>query len=112
MVVELTDAGRKKVLEYQAGEITIKKPRRWDGFWRVIFSDIPESHKKAREALRAKFREWGFISLQKSVFVFPFPCEDEIAIMRDLYHIPSKSILIIETRAVDNSEKLKQYFGL
>src|SRR3989344_7321796 len=71
--IELTDAGRKKLLEYQMDDIAPKIPRLWDRKWRIIFSDIPEKHKKGRDAIRQKFYEWGFYTLQKSVFVFPYP---------------------------------------
>ena len=110
--IELTDAGRKKLLEYQMDDIAPKIPRLWDRKWRIIFSDIPEKHKKGRDAIRQKFYEWGFYTLQKSVFVFPYPCEDEIAIIRDLFNIPDKDLLIIEATHIGNEPQLKKHFGL
>ena len=110
--IELTDAGRKKLLEYQMDDIAPKMPRRWDRKLRIIFSDISEKHKKARDAIRQKFYEWGFYTLQKSVFVFPYQCEDEIAIIRDLFDIPNKDLLIIEATHIGNEPQLKKHFGL
>lgn len=110
--IELTDAGRKKFLVYAVEEIAPEIPRRWDNKWRIIFSDIPESHKKARDALRQKFLTWGFYPLQKSVFVYPYPCEDEIAIVRDVFHVSTSNLLMVVTDQVGNHRALKKFFGL
>ena len=112
MVIELTEAGKKRLLEYRADDIAPRIPKWWDRKWRIIFFDIPESHKKARDAFRAKFREWGLHPLQKSVFVYPYPCEDEIAIIRDLFHLPHKSLMIITTDRVGDQKTLKKLFDL
>ncbi len=40
----------------------------WDGKWRIIIFDIPESQRKIRRILRGKLKEWGFIAWQKSVW--------------------------------------------
>ncbi len=110
--IELTDAGKRKVLYYKIEEMTPRRPKRWDDTWRIILFDIPESKKKARDALRQKFHVWGFYMLQKSVFVYPFPCEDEIAIIRDLFEIPTSSLILIETKHVAHEKELKRRFGL
>ena len=112
MLVVLTDAGKKKMLEYQMDSVAPVKPTRWDGIWRIILFDIPENHKKARDALRQKFYAWGFYPLQKSVFVYPYHCEDAIAVMRDIFHIPTRCLLLIETSSVGNERELKKFFGL
>lgn len=41
----------------------------WDGKYRVIIWDIPESKRIVRNLLRRRLREWGFKILQKSVWV-------------------------------------------
>ncbi len=110
--IELTDAGRKKMLSYSVEEIAPKQPRRWDGVWRIILSDIPESKKRARDALRQKFYSWGLYPLQKSVFVYPFPCEDEVAIIRDLFDISTNNLILIEVKHIADEAKLKKHFEL
>jgi len=112
IVYQLSRAGKKKVLTFKMDEICPKRPRRWDGRWRVIFSDISEKHKRGRDALRLKFYEWGFYPLQKSVVAYPFPCEEEVAIIRDLFHIPTRSLFIVETRHIPNERAAREYFGV
>jgi CRISPR/Cas system-associated endoribonuclease Cas2 len=112
MRVVLTDAGKEKVRQFYFDELAPLKPKRWDKKWRVILSDIPERHKKARDALRHKYQEWGFYLLQKSVYVYPYSCEEEIAIIRDIFHIPTVSLFIIETDFIGDQQKLKKHFSL
>lgn len=49
-----------------------------DGFWRVITFDIPETKRRGRDLLRYKLESLGCCLLQKSVFVTPFVCDEEI----------------------------------
>jgi len=112
IVFELSAAGKRRVRMFQTNEVAPKRPKRWDRKWRIIFSDISEKNKRGRDALRLKFREWDFYPLQKSVFVCPFPCEEEIAIIRDLFHIPNGNLFLIETEKIPNEQMLLQYFRL
>ena len=66
--IVLTKEGQKKALKFKIDEIEIKVPAKWDGKWRIVIFDIPEKFKKAREALRRKLKDLGFLELQKSVF--------------------------------------------
>ena len=56
--------------------------------------------------------KWGFYTLQKSVFVYPYLCEDEIAVTRDLFHIPNSSLLLLEVGHIGNEKELKKFFNL
>ena len=96
--VQLTKKGREKFKEIQLQDLQIIKPPRWDGKWRVLVFDIPENSRRyAREVLRSKVKQWGFYQLQKSVWVCPWPCEDEIRLAAELYAIaPFVNIIIAE----------------
>ncbi|MFC1757127.1 CRISPR-associated endonuclease Cas2, partial [Patescibacteria group bacterium] len=76
--VVLSEEGKKRAFEFKIDEMEIKKPNIWDGKWRLVLFDVPEKRRNARDALRNKLQELGFRELQKSVFVFPYPCRDEI----------------------------------
>lgn len=52
--------------------------RPWDGKWRMVVFDILESHKKQRERLRGFLKSLGFGLLQESVWISPFPIENEL----------------------------------
>src|SRR3989344_4682297 len=57
----LIDFKENKALKFKIDEMEIKKPAKWDGEWRIVIFDIPERFKKAREALRKKLKDLGFI---------------------------------------------------
>jgi CRISPR-associated endonuclease Cas2 len=109
--VVLTKDGQKKALEYQFDELKIKKPEKWDKKWRIVIFDIPEKKKKAREALRDKLKNLGFKELQKSVFVHPYECEDEIDFITEVFEIRSY-VRFLRVEAFTNDEQFKLKFKL
>lgn len=109
--ITLTKKGKNKVLFYQLDEMRLKKPSRWDGKWRLIIFDIPHSHRRARDAFRQKLRNLKFYHLQKSVFITPYSCEDEIDFITSIFDI-RKYILILYIANFEGQEKLKHHFGL
>jgi DNA-binding transcriptional regulator PaaX len=54
------------------------KNKKWDYLWRVVAFDVPERKKKYRDLFRLKLGELGFFPYQKSIYVSPFRCEEEI----------------------------------
>lgn len=44
------------------------KEENWDGRWRIIIFDIPESQRAVRRVLRYRLKGWGFVPWQKSVW--------------------------------------------
>ena len=54
----------------------------------VIF-DIPEKKRMVRDIIREHLKTIGFKKLQQSVFVFPYPCEQEILALADIYGVSS-----------------------
>lgn len=109
--ISITRDGKKKLAEYNIDDMEIKKPKIWDGKWRIISFDIPEKQKTAREALRMKLRDFDFYHLQKSLFACPFPCRDEIDFVSEIFKI-GKHITYFETSTITNELTLKKYFGL
>ncbi|MEW5907658.1 MAG: hypothetical protein AB1643_00530 [Patescibacteria group bacterium] len=109
--VILTENGKKKALQYDFDEIKIKKPSQWDGKWRLVIFDIPERIRKGRDALRDKLKDLDFYELQKSVWVHPYPCEDEINFITEVFDLRSY-IRFAEIIKITNEAKLKLHFKL
>lgn len=107
----ITDKGKKKLLRYNLDNLEIKKPKKWDGIWRIVTFDIPEEERPARDALRIKLREMGFHKLHKSVFVFPYPCLNEIQFIEEIFKI-GPYINFIEARTIEGDDWLKSKFHL
>lgn len=109
--IVISEKGKKKLLEYNLDILEIKKPNKWDGIWRIVIFDIPEDEKIARNALRLKLKELGFCKLQKSVFVHPYPCLNEIQFIEEIFKV-GPYINFIEANKIEGDEWLKSKFNL
>ena len=110
-VVEITEKGKKKSLIYNIDEVKIVRPKKWDGFWRIIIFDVPERFKKARDALSQKLRDMEFYPLQKSVFVCPFDCKNEIDFINEIFNT-GKFVHYIVAKEISNEAFLKRHYNL
>lgn len=106
----ITDRGKIKVLKYHFDKMKIAE-KNWDGKWRLVVFDVPERFRKGRDALRAKIKKLGFHELQKSVFVFPYHCQDEIDFLIEFFNIrPYVRYGVLES--IDNDQHLRKIFAL
>lgn len=112
--VKLTNKGRERIREFSVDTITISKPEKWDGKWRILIFDIPTKPKiynQARNALRQKIKELGFFQLQKSVWIFPYDCEDEILFIAEIFEV-EKYVEIITAEKLLHEKKLRSIFDV
>jgi len=109
--IVLTDKGKLRVLEFNIYQLKIKKPQKWDGKWRIVMFDIPEKLKSKRDVLREKLKDLKFFELQKSVFVHPYPCLEEINFLAEFYQI-RKFVKCGELIQLTNEAELKIHFKL
>ncbi|MFQ5752963.1 MAG: hypothetical protein ACE5HI_13300 [bacterium] len=107
----LTEAGKKKVLEYQLNDLKIRRPSRWDKKWRVIIFNVPENLKRARSFFQRKLKGFGFQLMQKSVWVYPYECENEINFIAESFGI-KEFVKIVDANHFDGEEVFKEKFGL
>lgn len=64
LAFRLTSSGKDQALWIKMKEENTK----WDGKWRLVIWDIPETRRSVRDLLRSKLKELGFKQLQKSVW--------------------------------------------
>ncbi|HEY4476669.1 MAG TPA: CRISPR-associated endonuclease Cas2 [Candidatus Paceibacterota bacterium] len=107
----ITERGKLFLLNYDIDNMKIKKSEPWDGKWRVVFFDIPEKHRRARDALREKLKEIGFRELQQSVFIQPYPCFEEINFLIEFFEV-RKWVLLAEIDQITNEAQLLIRFNL
>ena len=110
-VIEITEKGRKRLLKYEFDDMKIKKPKKWDKLWRIVIFDIPEKRKKVRNAINYKLKDLGFYPIQKSTFIFPYECRNEIDFVAE-HFFARKYINYIVAKEIDNSEKLMKIFKI
>jgi hypothetical protein len=109
--VIITERGLSRIIKADIENLKFPKHKKWDGKWRIVLFDIPESHKPARDALKNKLKDLGFKQLQKSAYIYPYECLDEIEKIRCFYNIRPYTFLITASH-IEGDKKLKQIFKL
>ena len=85
---------------------------KWDKKWRLVIFDIPSELNKKRDTLRRRLRYMGFIMLQRSVFVFPYSCEEELSDICEKLEIDSYVDIVTAESIGSQEEKLIDLFKL
>lgn len=108
VTLTLSKNGENRLLRYNLDKIKIKKPVRWDKVWRLVIFDIPENFKQGRNALAAKLKQLGFYPLQKSVFIYPYECKNEVDFIVEIFNLrPYVRFLVVKETDIDLDLKNK-----
>jgi len=110
-IIKITNKGKNKLRAFSIELVKIKKPKKWDGKWRLVMFDIPIRFTKGREALRYHLKDLNFFQFQKSAWIYPYPCEGEIIFISDFYGI-GKYVEILTVESLLEDLKIKHYFKL
>lgn len=110
-VFELTESVKKQLAVFEKLTLKYKSPMRWDKRWRLVSFDIPETQHKYRDKLRWKLKRLGLEKFQQSIWLSPYPLED------DFHQIIAEGglqdcVLIIDTDRLPNESKWKSHFRL
>jgi DNA-binding transcriptional regulator PaaX len=108
---ELTASGKEHLHRWELGNFKLNKPKKWDRKWRVIVFDIPEKKRKVRDQIRTLFKTAGFYLLQESVWVYPYDCEDIIALLKTDFGV-GKNLLYLIVDELENDKYLREFFDL
>lgn len=110
--VMLTEKGRAMIETVHANEYHIPEPAFWDGKWRVVMFDIREKRRRTRSQLRSLLAGAGFLRLQDSVWVYPYPCDEFIGLVRAHLKSGTGEMLSFVTEALESDKKLREHFRL
>lgn len=106
----ITEKG-ERMLQMETEKVKIAKKRRWDRRWRVVIFDIPERRKSTRVSIRRFMQEYGFVRLQDSVWIYPYDCEDLIALAKANLRIGADVLYMIVER-LERDKHLREHFDL
>jgi hypothetical protein len=107
--LEMTSKGKKLFSEKDGLEnLSIKSPDKWDSQWRFIMFDVPEKSRSFRDTFRRYIKDLGFFQFQKSVWIYPYPCEREVLYLAESLGI--RRFVIIFSVRIDNDKILRKYF--
>ncbi len=107
----ITESGRRAFQIITMPTFKPKQSRRWDKKWRILIFDIKEIRRALRDRLRDTLSSVGFRKLQNSVWVYPYDCEDFVALLKSEMKI-GRDVLYIIADAIEDDEWLKKEFGL
>jgi len=109
--IKITASGKRKVLKYALEELEIAQPKFWDGKWQLIIYDIPQPKRRLSNLMSQTLKNLGFLALQKSVYLIPYPCQPQIEFIREYFGL-GDNVLILEVSKIENDKPFREYFGL
>jgi len=107
----ITKAGQRRLADRKVSSYSLEKPKRWDGRWRVVTFDIPERRKRTRDRIRQTLSHVGFVRLQDSVWIYPYNCEDLVALLKADMLI-GRDMLYLIVDSIEGDTGLRKHFKL
>lgn len=108
----LTKTGERALeLHTQRLALVDGKRRRWDGRYRLVMFDIPERRRGVRAQLRDEMRDIGFLRVQDSAWIFPYDCEEFIALLKADLRL-GKDTLYAVVDEMENDAWIRRHFNL
>ena len=109
--IVVSEKGENVAMRYNPDQIKIVKPARWDRKWRVVVFDIPEKKRLARDSLRKQLKKLGFYELQKSTWVCPYECLNEVKFLSEFFEV-QQHVRILTVEKMSTDADLKLHFDL
>jgi DNA-binding transcriptional regulator PaaX len=110
--IKLTDNGRESIERLLMQEYQIPERIRWDGKWRMLIFDIHEGRRRVRTQLRQLLQSAGFVRLQDSVWIHPYPCDEFVALVRAHLSSGVGELRHVVVEALESDKPLREHFNL
>jgi CRISPR/Cas system-associated endoribonuclease Cas2 len=110
--VRLTNRGVRVIERLLLREYRIREQIHWDGKWRILMFDIREKRRRARLTLRQLLQGAGFVRLQDSVWVYPYPCDEFVALVRAHLSSGVGELRSLAVDALESDQSLREHFNL
>lgn len=114
--IMLTKEGERRARLCGVGKIlsgnVASENKKWDGKWRIILFDLKTEKTKERDAIRLMLRRCGFVFLQKSVWVYPYDCFEEIEFLRSFFQLKEEEFRLVVGDNIGKDDYLRKHFHL
>lgn len=107
--LKLTAKREMELLRFS--DFRLKKAKKWDSLWTVVSFDLPVNKNKIRDAIRFQLKRIGFVQLQKSVWVFPYDCQELVYLIKTEWKLKDE-IVYIRAKYISREKILKKYFSI
>lgn len=109
--IKITSAGQEFIGMADLDDLKIEKPDVWDKKFRLVIFDIPKHKHSASTAFSGKLKEIGFYMVQKSVWLHPYDCTNEVAYLRGVFEV-EPYVKVVLADAFEGDYKIRKYFKL
>lgn len=110
--VRITQKGETEIQKILVKNYQIPAPVLWDGKWRILIFDVREGRRRTRAALRLLLTCAGFVRLQDSVWVYPYPCDEFITLVRAHLESGINEVRLVVAETIESDKILRKHFGL
>ena len=110
--IMLTKKGLEMLEQIEFEDYMIPEPAFWDGKWRVLIFDISERRRRVRNQLRRLLQGTGFVRIQDSVWVYPYPCDEFITLVRAHLKSGVGEMRSFVAEALESDKPLREHFRL
>lgn len=113
---EFTEQEKKEGKEVKESSFTKaseghSRAREWDGKWRIVFFDVPESRRQIRDYIRGVLKRQGFKEFQRSMWLYPYkPPSFILRLLGDPQM--RKYTRLITTYDIDYDDDLRRMFKI
>lgn len=108
-IVRISQKGKERLLQYNIAAMQLKE--KIDGLWRLIVYDVANLKGQKRRIFQRMLKQLKFLQIQRSVYLTPFICDDEIEYLRQLFDLRDEVVLLKVSR-IENEQGYKRYFGI
>lgn len=111
--VRIKKEGKETVLKYSLQYLLDlnQKKKKWKRKWFLVIFDVPEEERIKRNHLRRFLRDIGFYQYQQSVYLYPYECEKEVSLIKEIVQ-GGKYISYIIAEKIEKEKEAKIFFNL
>lgn len=106
--LQLTVKGIHRLQRAQLELLAIRVPDIWDKKWRMVVFDIPARRAESRYILTSQLKRLGFVMVQRSMWLCPYPCFNEVSQLL-VYANLQPFVTLAEISRIDSASEQKLF---
>jgi CRISPR-associated endonuclease Cas2 len=115
ILITLTEKGRSIVARTRMRRVLlrpIERPAVWDGKWRLVMFDIATEDASKRSAFRRLISRLGALMLQKSVWLYPFDCTEQVDLLKGVFKLTDRELRVIVADSIGDDSRYRKHFKI
>lgn len=104
--LSLTPSGRQKLRNIKLSSGSHLVSTSWDGFWRMVIIDIPDTRKKDQDAIRYILKKAQFVQIKNSIWISPYPLEHMMINMKKDMGLEEEIMVLVTDKLDPSTEEL------